>query len=103
RLHSHRTPLERTGAAEPALLGDASLEYGFLLHDVGKIGIPDSVLQKPGPLTAAERRLMQAHTVLGHQMLGSVAFLHGEGLAVVRSHHERWDGRGYPDGLRGPE
>jgi HD-GYP domain-containing protein (c-di-GMP phosphodiesterase class II) len=50
-------------------------------------------------LTQEERRLMQAHTVIGEQMLGGVAFLQGPGLAVVRSHHERWDGGGYPDGL----
>ena len=80
-----------------------SAAYGFLLHDVGKIGIPDNVLQKPGPLTTDERRLMQTHTVLGEQMLGGVAFLKGQGLLVVRSHHERWDGDGYPDGMGGEE
>jgi HD-GYP domain-containing protein (c-di-GMP phosphodiesterase class II) len=80
---------------------DPSIEYGFLLHDVGKIGIPDRILQKPGPLTDEERRQMQTHTVIGEQMLGGVAFLQGEGLQIVRSHHERWDGRGYPDRLAG--
>ena len=78
---------------------DRSAPYGFLLHDVGKIGIPDGILQKPGPLSLAERRRMQTHTVLGEAMLSGVAFLQGEGLKIVRSHHERWDGRGYPDGL----
>ena len=58
----------------------AAIEYGFLLHDVGKIGIPDEILQKPGPLTPAERRRMQTHTLLGEQMLAGVAFLQGEGL-----------------------
>jgi len=82
---------------------DPGVQYGFLLHDIGKIAIPDEILQKPGPLTRGERRRMQAHTVLGEQMLGGVAILHGEGLRVVRSHHERWDGRGYPDGLRRSE
>ncbi|MFV1258459.1 HD-GYP domain-containing protein, partial [Klebsiella pneumoniae] len=76
---------------------------GFLLHDVGKIGIPDRILQKPGPLSDGERRLMRTHTLLGEQMLGGVAFLQGEGLRIVRSHHERWDGSGYPDGLAGEE
>jgi len=80
---------------------DPGVQYGFLLHDIGKIAIPDGILQKPGPLTPSERRRMQTHTVLGEQMLGGVAVLHGEGLQVVRSHHERWDGRGYPDGLAG--
>jgi ribonuclease P protein subunit RPR2 len=82
---------------------DPSAEYGFLLHDVGKIGIPDNILQKPGPLSPEERALMQTHTVLGEQMLGGVAFLQGAGLEVVRSHHERWDGDGYPDGLGGED
>src|SRR5204863_3881481 len=76
---------------------------GFVLHDVGKIGIPDSILQKAGPLTMPERRVMQTHTVLGEQMLSGVTLLQGGGLAVVRSHHERWDGRGYPDGRAGTE
>lgn len=80
---------------------DPGIAYGFLLHDIGKIAISDRILQKPGPLTRAERRRMQTHTVLGEQMLGGVAILHGGGLEVVRSHHERWDGRGYPDGLAG--
>jgi ribonuclease P protein subunit RPR2 len=100
--HSQRVQryaVELAGAVDPRLLGDPSLEYGFLLHDVGKVGIPDRILQKPGPLTAQERRLMETHAVLGEQLLGKVALLRGEGLRVVRSHHERWDGRGYPDGL----
>jgi ribonuclease P protein subunit RPR2 len=106
RAHSQRVQryaVELTRAMEPELAQDPSVEYGFLLHDVGKIGIPDRVLLKPSPLTKAEWRLMQTHTVLGEQMLGEVAFLHGEGLKIVRSHHERWDGRGYPDGQRGEE
>ena len=104
--HSQRVQryaLELARAIEPELAEDPSLEYGFLLHDVGKIGVPDRVLRKRGPLTSAEWRLMQTHTIVGEQMLGDVAFLHGEGLKVVRSHHERWDGRGYPDRLAGEE
>jgi response regulator RpfG family c-di-GMP phosphodiesterase len=106
REHSQRVQryaIELTWAVEPDLLSDPSAEYGFLLHDVGKIGIPDSVLLKPGPLLANERNLMETHTVLGEQMLAGVSFLAGEGLRVVRSHHERWDGAGYPDRLRGDE
>jgi response regulator RpfG family c-di-GMP phosphodiesterase len=83
--------------------GEPGIEYGFLLHDIGKIAIPDQILQKPGPLTRTERKRMQTHTVLGEQMLGGVAVLRGEGLRIVRSHHERWDGRGYPDGLAGAD
>jgi response regulator RpfG family c-di-GMP phosphodiesterase len=101
RVQRYAVELARTLGASFA--DERGVEYGYLLHDVGKIGIPDQILQKPGPLSAAERRLMQTHTVLGEQMLGGVAFLQGEGLRVVRSHHERWDGRGYPDTLRGDD
>jgi ribonuclease P protein subunit RPR2 len=104
--HSQRVQryaIELATALEPSLLDDPSVEYGFLLHDVGKIGIPDRVLQKPATLTAKERRLMETHTTLGAQMLGEVSMLQGEGLRIVRSHHERWDGRGYPDALTGEE
>jgi response regulator RpfG family c-di-GMP phosphodiesterase len=106
RAHSARVQryaLELTKAIDPELIDDQSTEYGFLLHDVGKIGIPDGILLKPGPLNDAERRRMQTHTILGEQMLGGVAFFQGEGLRVVRSHHERWDGTGYPDGIAGTE
>jgi response regulator RpfG family c-di-GMP phosphodiesterase len=106
REHSQRVQryaIELAWAIEPDLLADPSVEYGFLLHDIGKIGIPDRVLLKPGPLRPSERHLMQTHTVLGEQMLSGVSFLSGEGLRVVRSHHERWDGGGYPDGLSGEE
>jgi response regulator RpfG family c-di-GMP phosphodiesterase len=99
RVQSYATALARV-VGEKAVVRDPSTPYGFLLHDVGKIGIPDGILQKAGPLSVAERRRMQTHTVLGEAMLSGVAFLQGEGLKIVRSHHERWDGRGYPDGLR---
>jgi response regulator RpfG family c-di-GMP phosphodiesterase len=106
RAHSQRVQryaIELARAVDPLLLDDPSTEYGFLLHDVGKIGIPDRILQKPRPLSPAEERLMRTHTVLGEQVLGGVAFFHGEGLRIVRSHHERWDGDGYPDGLGGTD
>jgi HD-GYP domain-containing protein (c-di-GMP phosphodiesterase class II) len=69
------------------------------LHDIGKIGIPDHILQKRGPLTPSERSLLETHTILGEQMLSGVPLLSGSGLRIVRSHHERWDGNGYPDRL----
>ncbi|MGH3009777.1 MAG: HD domain-containing phosphohydrolase [Gaiellaceae bacterium] len=101
--HSHRvrgyavTLLE---AIDPgALDSDPGIEHGFLLHDVGKIGIPDAILRKRGLLTRAERLRMQTHTLVGERMLAGIPFLEGDGLRVVRSHHERWDGGGYPDGL----
>jgi putative two-component system response regulator len=103
RAHSQRVQSYASALTEAVAVSsvtkDESTPYGFLLHDVGKIGIPDGILQKPGPLSAAERRRMQTHTVLGEAMLSGIAFLKGEGLKIVRSHHERWDGRGYPDGL----
>jgi response regulator RpfG family c-di-GMP phosphodiesterase len=102
RVQSYATALARA-VGDVTVVHDQSTPYGFLLHDVGKIGIPDGILQKPGPLGPAERRRMQTHTVLGEAMLSGVAFLQGEGLKIVRSHHERWDGRGYPDGLGADE
>ena len=106
REHSHRVQryaVELAREVRPELVDDAGTEYGFLLHDVGKIGVPDGILRKPGPLSEGERSLMQTHTVLGEQMLGGVAVLQGQGLKIVRHHHERWDGRGYPDGLGGSD
>jgi ribonuclease P protein subunit RPR2 len=103
-VHSRRVQryaLALAAAAEPRLAEDASVEYGFLLHDVGKIGVPDRILLKPGPLDLEERGAMQRHAVIGDEMLRNVSLLRGEGIAVVRSHHERWDGDGYPDGLAG--
>ena len=95
-----RSSLSRVSSSA---LEEPTLEYGFILHDVGKIGIPDFILRKREPLTTAERRLLETHTILGEQMIGDAALLRGEGARVVRSHHERWDGNGYPDGLRGSE
>jgi response regulator RpfG family c-di-GMP phosphodiesterase len=102
-LRVQRYAVELTEAVEPRLLDDPSLEYGFLLHDIGKIGIPEAILEKPGALEAEERRVMQQHPLIGTELLAGVPMLEGEGLQVVRSHHERWDGQGYPDGLCGEE
>jgi HD-GYP domain-containing protein (c-di-GMP phosphodiesterase class II) len=80
---------------------DASeLEFGFLLHDVGKVGISDAILHKPGRLTDAEREAMRRHPVIGEDIVRGIDFLAGA-REVVRSHHERWDGAGYPDRLAG--
>ncbi len=87
----------------PSLSDDAGLEWGFMFHDVGNIGVPDRILLKRGSLKADEWRLLHQHTTIGEQLLSDVPLLEGEGLRVVRSHHERWDGTGYPDGLRGLE
>ena len=73
------------------------------MHDVGKIGIPDAVLLKPGPLTAEEREVMQRHVEIGVRILGdSDAAVLRMGRVIALGHHERWDGRGYPQGLAGP-
>jgi cyclic di-GMP phosphodiesterase len=76
------------------------IEFGFLLHDVGKVAVPDAILFKPAELSPEEELLMRRHPVVGADILRHVPWL-GEGRDVVRSHHERWDGSGYPDGLAG--
>ncbi|MDG0793282.1 HD-GYP domain-containing protein [Cohnella ginsengisoli] len=78
------------------------LYRGALLHDVGKIGIPDAILSKDGPLDEMEWAIMRTHVNMGVRMLAHIEFL-GPALDVVRCHHERWDGLGYPNGLRGEE
>jgi len=76
------------------------IRLGTPLHDIGKIGIDDAILRKPGPLTPGEFKIMQAHTVKGAAILGAIPDL-APVIPIVRSHHERWDGKGYPDGLAG--
>jgi HD-GYP domain-containing protein (c-di-GMP phosphodiesterase class II)/putative methionine-R-sulfoxide reductase with GAF domain len=78
------------------------LELGALFHDIGKIGVPTSILLKPGPLTDEERRLVEMHPELGERILAPIARL-TEVRPIVRSCHERWDGQGYPDGKAGEE
>jgi HD-GYP domain-containing protein (c-di-GMP phosphodiesterase class II) len=79
------------------------LELGALLHDVGKIVIPNEILNKPGKLDAEEWAIVKTHTVEGQRMLERVGGTLAEAGKVVRSHHERWDGGGYPDGVPGDE
>ncbi len=76
-------------------------ELAALLHDVGKIKIPDEILNKPGPLTDAERAVMEMHAIEGERLLDKVGGLLAQVGRIVRSCHERWDGRGYPDRLAG--
>jgi len=82
----------------------ATLFFSTPLHDVGKIGIPDSILLKPGKLTKEEFEIMKSHTTVGHELLSSSEskFLKA-GALIARSHHEKWDGSGYPDGLKGKD
>ena len=82
--------------------GNPEIEFGFLLHDIGKVAIPDAILHKPEPLSRQERELIQQHPVIGWQIVKQVDFL-GAASDVVRHHHERWDGDGYPDGLKGED
>jgi putative nucleotidyltransferase with HDIG domain len=100
-LHCYRVQAYARLLAEhlaPACLTDGTTEIGFLLHDIGKLALPDTILQKRGSLTTHERQLMQTHPVIGAEM--AARFLHhGHALNVIRSHHERWDGTGYPDRL----
>jgi len=80
----------------------AALKAGALLHDIGKLAVPPHILNKPGPLTPAEFEKMKIHTVVGAQILGRVDFPYPV-LPIIRHHHEQWDGRGYPDRLRGEQ
>jgi putative nucleotidyltransferase with HDIG domain len=89
----------KLGCSNPEI---EALKAGALLHDIGKIAVPDYILQKPGKLTAAEFEKMKIHTIAGAQILGRVEFPYPI-VPVVRHHHERWDGKGYPDGLAGDD
>jgi PAS domain S-box-containing protein/putative nucleotidyltransferase with HDIG domain len=82
---------------------DEALEHirrGALLHDIGKIGVPDEILRKPGPLSAEEMAIMRQHTDHAYTLLSRISFLHPS-LEIPYCHHERWDGSGYPQGLQG--
>jgi putative two-component system response regulator len=98
RLAQYASALGRTlGLDEDDV---SALERGGFLHDVGKVGIPDAVLLKPGPLTHEEYELIKQHTVIGDRLCGQLRFLRNV-RPIVRHHHERLDGSGYPDQLRG--
>ncbi len=102
----HTTRVVRSSERLASRLGWAedqvkALRWGAYLHDLGKLAIPDAVLHKRGPLDPQERRIIQTHTTVGYDMLQDLHFLPAETLDLVRYHHERWDGTGYPAGLRG--
>ena len=94
----HEIGLLLARAIAPTEADDPQLAYGFLLHDIGKLSVPDAVLKKPGPLTDSEWMLMRRHPEAGARILDAVPFL-DRAVDVVLHHHERWDGRGYPGGL----
>jgi HD-GYP domain-containing protein (c-di-GMP phosphodiesterase class II) len=79
-----------------------SIRRGALLHDIGKIGVPDSILHKPGPLDAEEWKSMRMHPVFAHDLLETMPFLR-TALPIPWCHHEKWDGSGYPRGLQGEQ
>jgi putative two-component system response regulator len=79
-----------------------SLKFGAILHDIGKIQVSEEILSKAGPLSTPEWNEMQKHTADGAELLETVPYLH-EAIPIIRYHHERWDGKGYPDGLSGEE
>ena len=95
--------LRLTERIAPELSKDQELEFGFLLHDIGKIGVPDAIVLKPGPLTPDERSRMEAHVTQGQRIIAEIPYLGGLARDVVTAHHERYDGGGYPRGLRGEQ
>jgi putative nucleotidyltransferase with HDIG domain len=104
--HSFRVAYYAVALARAlGLKGDAlkAIEWGSLLHDVGKMVVPDDILRKVGPLTEDEWHIMRQHPNWGFDMLAEVGFLQQPALEIVYSHHERWDGAGYPRGLTGAD
>jgi ribonuclease P protein subunit RPR2 len=87
---------------DPILAQNPQVAFGFLLHDVGKIGVPDAVLLKPGPLNQRELRVMRKHPTIGEALLTDAGFA-DVAREIVLTHHERWDGTGYPRGLKETE
>ncbi len=79
-----------------------ALRRGGLIHDIGKLAVPEHILLKPGPLTPEERKIMEQHTIIGERICAPLrSFRHV--LPIIRHHHEKWDGSGYPDGLKGEQ
>jgi HD-GYP domain-containing protein (c-di-GMP phosphodiesterase class II) len=89
-----------TAVVAPEHIGDRQFEYGFLLHDVGMLSVPESVILNPGSLTDPEWELMKGHPEFGRSLIGAIPFLE-DARQIVHAHHERWDGKGYPRGLAG--
>jgi putative nucleotidyltransferase with HDIG domain len=102
--HARRVQRYALALAGEVSIGDertlGAIDAAALLHDIGKLGIPDRLLEKPGPLTPPEYDHVKRHSIIGADILSAVAFP-GPLAIIVRHHHENWDGTGYPDGLSG--
>jgi len=105
RGHSERVASIVVQVARELGIAESEIEYlrlGSILHDVGKIGIPESIVRSPKALTEGEHKIIQKHPLMGLEILQHIPFIK-EHMYLIRNHHERWDGKGYPDGLRGEE
>ena len=103
KRHSENVARYATGIAEDMGLEPDEVDVirrAAMIHDIGKIGVPDAILQEPGALTPRERSIMEQHVLIGTRILDRLRFL-GREIPIIRNHHERWDGKGYPDGIRG--
>jgi putative nucleotidyltransferase with HDIG domain len=99
--HSEHVVHYATGIAQAMGLGPKHVELirrAAMIHDIGKIGVPDAILCKPSPLTPHERKIVEQHPLIAVRILEKMSFLERE-IAIIRHHHEKWNGQGYPDGL----
>lgn len=104
--HTNRVTTMALRIAELMGLGEddkQALRWGAYLHDIGKIATPDSILNKPGKLDVQELKIMRAHVMHGHTLASKLGFLPAGVLGLILYHHERWEGGGYPNGLKGVE
>src|SRR5690349_1527427 len=103
--HIHRIQLYATAVARALGMAETDVQAvktAALLHDIGKLAVPDHILAKPGPLTPEEFQKVQAHPQVGASIISTIPFPYPV-APLILSHHERWDGRGYPSGLKGEE
>jgi putative two-component system response regulator len=98
RLQAYSGKLAQAAGLDDSLVN--AIRYGGILHDIGKIGISESILAKPGPLTDEEMHAMRQHVVIGERLIAEMRFAR-DIAPIIRGHHERWDGTGYPDRLHG--
>jgi HD-GYP domain-containing protein (c-di-GMP phosphodiesterase class II) len=99
---AHSLGVELARRVDPELAERPEVGYGFFLHDIGKVGIPEDILCKNGALSDPEWDVMREHPTIGAQIVAPIQFL-GDAVEVIRHHHERFDGNGYPSGMRGEE